>query len=97
MTPTAEAHFHKAFGSGTLYGQIINQATPSQYYWIDLTFYGVTNLDSIRFSVSITDEDNILAPYVSPVGGWTINAQNLNNYAQVAPLCPTDTGCNANP
>ena len=80
-------------GSGTLYGQIINQITPSKYYWIELTFYGVTNLDSINFSVSITDVDNILAPYVSPVGGWTISAQNLNNYAQVAPLCPIDTGC----
>jgi hypothetical protein len=80
-------------GSGTLSGQIISQITPSKYYWIEITFYGVTNLDSINVSVSITDVNNILAPYVSPVGGWTINAQNLNDFALAAPACAIDTGC----
>ena len=79
-----------SFYQNTLIGQIINQATPSQYYWIELTFYDTTTQNSINVNVSITDDNNILLPYEGPAFGWTLQAGAIGNPIS----CPIDSqGC----
>jgi hypothetical protein len=63
-----------SFVGNSLQGQITNPATASEQYWIEVTYDGVTNLDSINVKVLIEDDNNILAPYVGPINGWTLSA-----------------------
>ena len=79
-----------SFVGNELRGQINPPATASEEYWIQVTYDGVTTFDSINVKVLIEDDNNILAPYVGPINGWTLSAAGIG----IPDNCPIDNqGC----